>query len=445
MLHLGAEKLRDPAFRLSAWVASHKPRIVAFALHWHPQTYDTLAAAAAVKQANPEVQVVLGGLTATAFADELVEQHPYVDVVVRGEAEVPLRRLVAGEPLESIPNLTWRDAGGMTRTSSERWLSTGTDLSAWSFSRFDLVEQARTVLAFNWRLSWEPEYERKRLGTPTLFGMSLGRGCLGTCTWCAGSFTTTRTATGRRRSAWRNGEAVAHTIEAARAHGVERFYTCFDPHPHDPDTLLGIFDVLGELEPKVSLDFEAFGLPGTRVLEAFGQQLAPDSTMILSPETADEELRKRHRAFHFSNAELDEVLRRCDSLDLAVWLYFIVGLPGETRAGVLATADLIDSLAARFTAVRQTYVHPLEMEPNSPWFNEPERYGLRLRHRTLEDFRRAHGEPEMSLGYDSAHLTEAEVFRLYDELFLPIPAEARQQLLEHWAAHTRDYHAVRDH
>ena len=37
------------------------------------------------------------------------------------------------------------------------------------------------------------------------------------------------------------------------------------------------------------------------------------------------------------------------------------------------------------------------MEPNSPWFNQPDRFNIRLRHRSLEDFYRVHSQPDFQL------------------------------------------------
>ena len=85
------------------------------------------------------------------------------------------------------------------------------------------------------------------------------------------------------------------------------------------------------------------------------------------------------------------------------------------------------------------------MEPNSPWFNDPERFGITLRHRTLMDFYEAHRAPDFNLGYDSTTLSEAELLSLRDTHFLGIDPATSRKLRAYWAANRRDYSALRTH
>ena len=422
VLHLGVEKQLDPSFSLIEYVRQHQVRVVAFALHWHPQTFDVLEAARQLHAAEPGVFIVLGGLTATCFATEILASHPAVHAVIRGEAERPLRQLVEGTPLAEVENLSWRD-GAILRDNPQTYLTSGADMDASTFGAWHLVEHAAQVLSQSWRHMWDARL-RGRLAPPTeptLFGAALGRGCLGTCTWCAGSYGPMRAATGRKKTAWRAAERVAETFEAARAAGAKRIYTCFDPHPRRADELLTLLDVLGALNPKVSLDFECFGLPSPELVRAFHANLDPSSTLIVSPECADEAVRKQHRAFPFSNADLYAMLEQMGQLGMRSDLYYILGLPGEDRAGIAATRDMQADLSRRFPAVRKQFTWPLEMEPGAPWHRDPARFGLTLRHSSLADFYEAHRQPNFSLGYDTAALKEAEILSLYHDWFLRVP------------------------
>jgi len=444
VVHVGVEKQRDPRWSLVEHVRRSGARIAAFALHWHPQTWDMLEAARQLREALPDVRIVLGGLTATHFASEILARYPWVDAVIRGEAERALRQVVQGEPLATIPNLSWRD-GEEIRENPLAPASDGTTMDGWGFDAWPLVEHAEDVLRQGWRHLWDPGL-RARLAPnpePTLFGAALGRGCLGTCTWCAGSYGPMKEATGRRKTAWRAAERVAATIEAARKAGARRIYTCFDPHPRREDELLALLEVLGGLAPRVALDFEAFGLPSPAVVEAFARHLDPSSTLIVSPETADEALRRRHRAFPFSNADLYERLDQMGRLGVRSDLYFILGLPGEDRAGVEATRDFQAALR-RFPAVRRMYTWPLEMEPGAPWHRDPQRWGLTLRHRTVEDFAEAHRGREFSLGYDTETLKEAEILDLHDRWFTPVEPGVRAALRGYLAARPLDVGFARD-
>lgn len=58
-------------------------------------------------------RVVLGGAGATPMAREILTYHSYVDAVVRYDGEIAFSRYVAGDPLDSIENLVWRDGGAV--------------------------------------------------------------------------------------------------------------------------------------------------------------------------------------------------------------------------------------------------------------------------------------------------------------------------------------------
>ncbi len=429
VLHFGVEKRINPEFSLVQYVRQHRPRFLAFAMHWHPQTYDVLEAARAIKAAVPEVFVVIGGLTASRFAADVLKQYPCIDAVVCGEAERPMRILVAGDPLQSIENLYWRN-GDQVVSNPQTFVTSGQDMDAYLFGSWHLVEHARECLSQDWRYIWDDDLRESmaRKIEPTLFGAALGRGCVGTCTWCAGSYGSMRETTGRKKTAWRSAERVAETFEAARNAGAKRIYTCFDPHPRKEQEILTLLEVLGSLKDKIALDFECFGLPSPRVVDAFHAHLDPSSTLIVSPECANEEVRRQHRAFPFSNAELENTLDHMTRLGMHTDLYFVLGLPGEDVDGIRATKAMQDDLRARHPLIRTMFTWPLEMEPGAPWHREPDRFGLTLRHRDLTDFHRAHGARDFALGYDTATLSEREIMYYHDQWFMGIPDETKAAL-----------------
>src|SRR4030042_3154754 len=112
VLHLGVEWIEDKGFSLIDYIAQKRPRVVALSLHWHPQSYDVLEQARMIKEAFPEIFIILGGLTASFYHREIMERFPWVDAIIRGEGEGPLLQLmeglIKGGRLETIPNLTWR-------------------------------------------------------------------------------------------------------------------------------------------------------------------------------------------------------------------------------------------------------------------------------------------------------------------------------------------------
>ena len=54
-----------------------------------------LAIAEIIKRLHPEIPVILGGLSATYYHEEILRQYPFIDFVVRGDStEKPLLQLL---------------------------------------------------------------------------------------------------------------------------------------------------------------------------------------------------------------------------------------------------------------------------------------------------------------------------------------------------------------
>lgn len=84
--------------------------------HWLPPADGALGMAELVKRLHPDARVLLGGLSASYFHEELVDD-PAVDFVLRGDStEEPCRQLLRalreGTPLQAVENLTWKRADG---------------------------------------------------------------------------------------------------------------------------------------------------------------------------------------------------------------------------------------------------------------------------------------------------------------------------------------------
>ncbi|HNT99046.1 MAG TPA: radical SAM protein [Acidobacteriota bacterium] len=440
IVHLGAEKLRDPRFLLSDYIGASDAALAAFSLQWHPQTHDTLEAARQLRAARPDVRVALGGYTAGHFAGEILEAYPFIDAVVRGEGERPLADLAAwarsGRPdLSDIPNLSWRGPDGRPRHNPVGYCTSAAELDAADFAALRFFRHPEIVCRLGWVVPWEgPVRLVQRLGRgqreAVIHGAFAGRGCPGACTWCGGSGPGVRRSTGRAETARRHPDRVAESVARLRAEwGIERFYFCFDPDPAVEEPTAALLAALGRLRPRVRADFEFFGLPSPELCRLFRLALHHRSTVILSPETADEALRRAHRAYPFSNAEFEDRLDWLDRLRTPTVLYFAIGLPGETAAGMRATRDYRRRLRRRYGCIRSVHVFPIEMEPGAPWFEAPERHGVRLSRRSLGDFAAASAAAAPSLGYDTATLTEAEILRLHRRLFVPggrwLPPAAR--------------------
>src|SRR4030042_440588 len=114
IINVALKMLKDEKFDVERLLQKNKPVAFGIDLHWMAHVHGALAFSEIIKRLHPQIPVILGGLSATYYHEEILRQYPSVDFVLRGDStEKPLLRLLEaikrkGE-FKNIPNLTYRD------------------------------------------------------------------------------------------------------------------------------------------------------------------------------------------------------------------------------------------------------------------------------------------------------------------------------------------------
>ena len=101
--------------------------------------------AKAVKQADPKVMLVIGGVHVTFTAEETLKECPWIDVVVRGEGERPMLELVEGSPLAGIKGITYRKGKSIIENPPAEFL-TPDEIPIPAYDLLDMLQYAYVVL-----------------------------------------------------------------------------------------------------------------------------------------------------------------------------------------------------------------------------------------------------------------------------------------------------------
>jgi radical SAM superfamily enzyme YgiQ (UPF0313 family) len=153
--------------------------------------------------------------------------------------------------------------------------------------------------------------------------------------------------------------------------------------------------------------YDLWQLPSPELLAALTSSGLAAATVVYSPECGSERVRRLARpGGAFSNAALLRSIADAESRGLAVHVFLSAGLPGETLAEVDETARLVERLRRDTSAA--VSVLPMTVDPASPLWSEPGRYGVRLVRRSLADFHDWKGIPD-GPGYETAAFDEAAV------------------------------------
>jgi len=98
-------------------IMARRPRLISFSCYvWNIQK--VLEVARTLKDADPELAVLLGGPEVSLCAEEFVRGNDRVDYVAPGGREnfsKPFTEIFCGGALESVPGLAYRDSRGVVR------------------------------------------------------------------------------------------------------------------------------------------------------------------------------------------------------------------------------------------------------------------------------------------------------------------------------------------
>ena len=279
---------------------------------------------AAVKQAHPDMPVVLGGLHGTHYPEHVFAVSD-VDFIVRGEGERPLLSLIdalSGRgALDQVPSLCRRSDEGIVIKPVAAMLT---------------VEDLEGLP--------DPAYDLLPTGVYETLSVESARGCRFSCTFCSTKF----------RGSWRGICAETFVGRLQRLHGYlgrtkhQVFSFVDDLYTYDVERVPEITRVLAAhgLEIKATIDARATDVVRGRVAEA----LAPITNhMLIGAECGyDEGLRTIRKGC--TTGILEAAAAKLNDVGIAgeTVFSFIIGFPFETREDCMRTIEFASSLMTRY-------------------------------------------------------------------------------------------------
>jgi len=419
IIHLGAEMIADSDFSLSRYISNHHVRVLGLSLHWHYQAESTLNAIREIKSIDPKIKTLLGGYTASFFAQEIMSDHAAVDYIITGDGELPLSRLLAEVSKEdpdysSIPNLIWKREGRIIRNES-KYTASEADIDQLGFSSFSLFENFPIVSKLPPSVS---ALTSSALNDYRMFSLCVGRGCPVNCSFCGGGCHAQTLLSYRDKVLFRSTDAVLKTIKDAEKEGIDCLYVSFDPYPRG-SYYLELFRKIRESGVRISMIFESWSLPTVEFIKEFKDTFGETehSAIVLSPESGSERLRKLHKGYFFSNSQLLGCLEHLRENGIATQVWFTYPLPSETEKEVTVTRELMGIIRKRLGNGGQVLMMEFDLDPGSPLYLQPERYGIVKKAEAFSDY----CDPAMRIKFQSiCGLGRAQLEEAY-ALFMDSP------------------------
>lgn len=273
----------------------------------------------------PGTRLLLGGPGTTGADRILLERFPWIDAVVRGEAERTLPELLAryaeGRDLEGVDGVTWRAANGDVHAEADRAMIADLgELAPYAWHLLPPLEEYKAITG---------EHEG-------LTPLDSGRGCAFDCSFCT---------IGRywgRRSRPLPAERLADEVHAlADLPGARNAYLCHDLFAADRAHALAFCDAMEargvrpwEVRARVDhLDGE--------LLERMGR--AGCYRVLLGVESGSPNVRALANKGQYAELDVLQVVEACGANGIRPILSLILGLPGEEEQDLEASLDLVAS------------------------------------------------------------------------------------------------------
>jgi radical SAM superfamily enzyme YgiQ (UPF0313 family) len=306
----------------------------------------TLRIAAEVKRAHPESVVVLGGPQASVVDIQTMRAFPWIDLVVRGEAEQTLPDLVDAltrySPLAAIPGITFRrtEDGEIVRNPAAPLVA---DLDALPFPAFHLFPDVRFCRHFP---------------------LELGRGCPFSCTFCS-----TNDFFRRNFRLKSPAQMIADMRRVRQTYGISSFELVHDMFTVDRKRVVAFCEAL--LESKRKDPEEAFIWGCSARTDCIDEELialmakAGCRGIFFGIETGSSRMQK----IIDKGLELNDSAERvssCDKFKINTAVSLMAGFPEETMNDLRDTAAFfVDSLRYDHADPQLSILAPLAGTPIS--------------------------------------------------------------------------------
>lgn len=418
--NLASMMLHKRNFDVEANLSRLHSRCFGIDLHWMPHCHGAIEVAKILKRLHPATPIFFGGLSSTIFHEDLIA-YDCIDYVFRGDStEEPMRRLldriiVADKTktslgdLSDIPNLTWKDTEGTIHINPLSWVPD--DMNAISL---DYAYPMKGVIRHHDMTSYLPT--KGWLKYPVCASLTC-RGCDRNCATCGGSAYAYKNHFGRRKVAWRDPQLLIRDIESAQSHIWGPIFVL-------NDFLMAGYEFTHEfitgLKGKVQnpIGFEFFGPPeeGNDFYRLLDDNLESWSVEI-SAESHDDAVRAAFGKGHYTMDGLEQTILDALSHDNCTRfdLYFMTGIPKQTAASVRETGAYVKHLYELVEYDPRLVVMTSPMAPfldvGSIVFDNPEKYGYKLRARTFEEHRERMILPSWKhiMNYESEYMSNDEM------------------------------------
>lgn len=308
--------------------------IVGISAQFTFQWPNALKTAELCKKINPSCTVITGGAHVSVMFEEILKKHSCIDVLVRGEGEYVLPQLIEriqnDSPLDGITGIAYK-INDRIFTSNNIYIE---DLDSLPFPAYHLIDMERyfdLTKKYSTRTSYEfPGWER---GVTVI----TSRGCPFNCVFCS-----IHLHMGRR---WRAHSAIyvlRHIQFLVEQYGIKYLHFEDDNVSFDPKRFAQILD--GIIERGFDTRWDT---PNGVRADTFNEELLMKckksgcTHLIFGVESGVQRVLNKVIKKGVTLSRIEQTMNLARKVGVDTRAFFMIGLPGETKEDIKATADYV--------------------------------------------------------------------------------------------------------
>ena len=411
IVNIAGQMLADEKFDAERKISRLDADVFGIDLHWMPHAHGAIELAKIVKKYHPNAKVEFGGLTSSYFYDELI-RRPEIDFVMRGDTtEVPTVKLLdalnKGHDLSLVPNLVWKDEEGNIHDNGLTYSLTSLDSVIFDYGV--MIKNVMRTLDVSGSLPW------KAWATTPLTSVFTVRGCSINCAECGGSHYANGKVVCRNAPAFRSPKKLAEDVAGINSYMKAPIFIVGDLRQAGMKYADEFLKEVKEYDVDNHFVIELFKGGNAEYFRKCDHAFQAGWSIEFSPDSYDESVRLA-LGKPYTNDAIEKTLpaafdNGCGRFDM----FFMTGLPQQTRESALDSArgakklwDCVKKDDALF--IYNSPFAPL-VDPGSRAFEEPDKWGYKLRARTLEDHRKLLDNPSWKhvLSYETVWMNRDEI------------------------------------
>jgi B12-binding domain/radical SAM domain protein len=407
IVNLAEQMLNVPSFEIASLVKDLDSKVFAIDLHWGIHSKGAIKTAEICKELHPNSSVILGGLTASYFNQEIMQSFKFLDGIIRGEAEEAMvalvDRLIKNRELEEVPNLTYRESGVRVRTNPQAWPRS--DLDDYDYTNLGFIEPRDKLLKLS-------------VGSRTLqvWNLPVCRGCTLNCVTCGGSQYADRTILKREKPAFRSARRMVEDFQRLDEQGINYVFMFQDcrigTKSYYEDLLKSLHKERWSKIEHVSL--ELFNPADDEFIRYLSSNRPADSIgLTFSPESGSDVVRGAHGR-KYENTSILETDDNCAASSVPIDFHFMIGLGEESPESLKEMWALWDQIMSRTTPRFFTSVDfgPMVLlDPGSIAYENPARFGYRMVYKTFSEIQERLSSPSWVdwINYETRYMTRDQL------------------------------------